>query len=64
MDGDLEYHNDSFSAGIAYGVLFPLAAMDHPADNPDAGGAGFGYGENAGDAETAQTIQMRLMLQF
>ncbi len=65
MDGDLEYHNDGFSAGIAYGVLFPLGAMDHPQDNELAGGPGFQYGEgNIGDAETAQTIQMRLMLQF
>lgn len=59
MDGDLEYHNDGFSAGIAYGVLFPLSAMDHPS------AAAFDYGDdNQGDAETAQTIQMRLMLQF
>jgi uncharacterized protein (TIGR04551 family) len=64
MDGDFEYHNDGFSAGIAYGVLFPLAAMDHPVGSS---GPGFSYGttdENAGDAETAQTIQMRLMLKF
>lgn len=58
MDGDFEYHNDGFSAGIAYGVLFPLSAMDHP------GAERFGYQDNAGDAETAQTIQMRLMLKF
>jgi uncharacterized protein (TIGR04551 family) len=65
MDGDLEYHNDGFSAGIAYGVLFPLGAMDHPQDSTGAGGPGFQYGTgNQGDAETAQTIQMRLMLQF
>ncbi len=64
MDGDVEYHNDGFSAGMAYGVLFPLGAMDHPADS-GGGGTGFGYGpQNTGDAETAQTIQFRLMLQF
>jgi len=50
---------------MAYGVLFPLSAMDHPEDDPDGGGPGFGYGEdNLGDAETAQTIQFRLVLQF
>lgn len=67
LDGDLEYHNDGFSAGFAYGVLFPLGAMNHPADSATgaAGGPGFGYAENnLGDADTAQTIQMRLMLQF
>jgi uncharacterized protein (TIGR04551 family) len=64
MNGDLGYHNDGFSAGIAYGVLFPLGALDHPTDNDAAGGPGFGYQNNVGDAETAQTIQMRLMLQF
>jgi len=64
FDGDVEYHNDGFSAGIAYGVLFPLGAMDHPDSVPEiTGGPGFNYGD-VDDAETAQTIQMRLMLQF
>jgi uncharacterized protein (TIGR04551 family) len=64
FDGDVEYHNDGFSAGIAYGVLFPLGAMDHPPTVPETqGGPGFNYGD-VDDAETAQTIQMRLMLQF
>jgi len=65
MDGDLGYHNNGFSAGVAYGVLFPLGAMDHPVDAGDSGGTGFMYGEgNIKGAETAQTIQFRLMLQF
>ena len=64
FDADVEYHNDGFSAGIAYGVLFPLGAMDHPEAIPElTGGPGFNYGD-VDDAETAQTIQMRLMLQF
>ncbi len=64
FDADVEYHNDGFSAGIAYGVLFPLGAMDHPESVPElTGGPGFNYGD-VDDAETAQTIQMRLMLQF
>ena len=64
FDADVEYHNDGFSAGMAYGVLFPLGAMDHPQDFLNQGGAGFGYGSNAGDAKAAQTIQMRMMLKF
>lgn len=64
LDADLGYHSGGFFAGISYGVLFPLSALDHPADAADQGGPGFGYGLNVGDAETAQTIQTRLMLQF
>ncbi len=67
LDGDLEYHNDSFSAGMAYGILFPLAALDHPVSSSTSGGPGFSYGstsDNAGDAQTAQTIQFRLLLKF
>jgi len=64
LDGDLGYHNDKegFFAGISYGVLFPLAAMDHPdtlyLNRPDANTT------DAGSASTAQTIQMRLVLKF
>jgi hypothetical protein len=65
LDGDFGYHHEGFFAGIAYGVLFPLSALDHPTDDPSGGsGPGFGYGDNDGDAEAAQTIQTRLMLQF
>ncbi|HTM18868.1 MAG TPA: TIGR04551 family protein [Kofleriaceae bacterium] len=54
FDGDLGYENEGFFAGIAYGVLFPLSAMNHSADL---------FGEFA-DAGTAHTIQSRLVLQF
>ena len=54
FDGDLGYENEGFFAGIAYGVLFPLSAMNHSEDL-------FGA---AADAGTAHTIQTRLMLQF
>lgn len=64
LDGDLGYENDGFFAGISYGVLFPMGAMDHPVDVANEGGPGFGYDTNSGDAETAQTIQTRLVLQF
>jgi uncharacterized protein (TIGR04551 family) len=63
FDGDLGYHHEGFSAGIAYGVLFPLGALDHPAG--DQGGADFGFPlGNQGDAGTAHTIQSRLVLKF
>jgi uncharacterized protein (TIGR04551 family) len=65
FDTDLAYTAPSgFSAGLAYGVLFPLSAMNHPYDDPAISGPGFGYGTNAGDADNAHTIQMRLGLTF
>ncbi|MCB9562122.1 MAG: TIGR04551 family protein [Kofleriaceae bacterium] len=64
FDGDLGYTaTNGFSAGIAYGVLFPLSAMNHPED--PSTGSGFGYGAgNTGDAGNAHTIQFRLGLSF
>ncbi len=64
FDGDIGYENEGFFAGISYGILFPLGAMNHPVDLSGQGGPGFGYGVNAGDAGNAQTIQSRLVLQF
>jgi uncharacterized protein (TIGR04551 family) len=68
LDTDLGYdgHN-GFFAGVSYGVLFPLAAMDHPSDDDLNGGPGFDYPtdpNNVGDAGNAHTIQFRLALQF
>jgi uncharacterized protein (TIGR04551 family) len=56
LDADLGYHNNGFFAGLAYGVLFPMSALDHP---PGAFPA-----ENVGKAETAQTFQARAVLKF
>jgi uncharacterized protein (TIGR04551 family) len=57
FDGDVGYENEGFFAGLSAGVLFPLGAMDHPAE--------LGYtGDNAGDAGNAWTVQSRLALQF
>src|SRR5262249_5827304 len=65
FDGDLGYQSPSFFAGFAYGVLFPLGAMAHPADDPNATGPGCGYdASNQGDGGTAHTIQMRLVVKF
>ena len=59
VDGDLGYRNveEGFFAGVSYGILFPLGAMDHPeALFPAAG--------ESGAATTAQTFQTRLVLKF
>jgi uncharacterized protein (TIGR04551 family) len=63
LDGDLGYENrdEGFFLGISYGVLFPLGALDRPAGTPDMN---LGFGESAGDAGTAQTVQTRMMLKF
>jgi uncharacterized protein (TIGR04551 family) len=65
LDGDLGYHNEDegFFAGISYGVLFPLDAMDHPSDTRPDGSPLFSL-EEQGDASTAQTIQIRAVVQF
>jgi uncharacterized protein (TIGR04551 family) len=64
FDGDLGYQSSAFFAGFSYGALFPLGAMAHPSGT-DAGGTGFAYdAANQGDAETAHTIQMRLVVKF
>jgi uncharacterized protein (TIGR04551 family) len=66
IDVDLGYHDDTrgFYAGFAYGVLFPMSGLDHPADDTSAGGPGFGYDTNVGEMATAQTIQLRMALKF
>lgn len=67
FDADLGYSSGGFQAGIAYGVLFPLGAMDHPTNDAGAGGPGFPFGtnqENAGTAGNAHTFQLRLGVEF
>ena len=64
FDADLGYSNNGFHAGIAYGVLFPLGAMDHPVGNGSGPGYPWTLETNSGDAGNAHTIQMRLALQF
>ncbi|HLL25894.1 MAG TPA: hypothetical protein VK427_27335, partial [Kofleriaceae bacterium] len=59
FNADIGYSSAGFYAGVAYGVLFPFAALNHPA------GTSFGFApENQGDAGTSHAIQMRLMLKF
>lgn len=65
LNGEAGYRSGGFQAGLAYGVLFPLAALSHPEDSDTEGGPGFGYGAgNVGDAETAHNIQARVVLSF
>jgi len=65
FDSDLGYASGGLFVGVSYGVLFPLAAMNHPADDTTTGTSlGFGTGTNSGNAETAHTIQSRLVLAF
>ena len=65
LNGDIGYQGESFFAGIAYGVLFPMDALHHPEDTANAGGPGFGYGEgNTGKAKISQTFQTRLGIRF
>jgi uncharacterized protein (TIGR04551 family) len=64
LDGDLSYSSNGFQAGLAYGMFLPLAAMNHPEDTMGSGGTGFDYGDNAGDAGNAHTIQARFAVEF
>jgi hypothetical protein len=56
--------------GISYGVLFPLGAMAHNANDATVQGPGYPWGTdangtpNTGDPGTAHTIQSRLVLMF
>jgi len=70
FNGELGYNSNGLFVGIAYGVLFPLGAMNHPADDLTTGKI-YGYGmdmasglNNVGSAETAHTIQTRFVLGF
>lgn len=70
FDADLGFTSGAFHAGMAYGVFFPLSAMNHPAD--ELGGSGFTYDDvpdaetfpNVGDAGNAHTFQLRLVVKF
>lgn len=61
FDAEVGYTSGGFFAGISYGVLFPLAGLDHPGTSA----AGFTFDEtNVGDAGTSHAIQSRLVLSF
>jgi hypothetical protein len=63
FNADVGYTAGGFYGGIAYGVLFPFGALSHPE------ALGFGTdlatgASNVGDASTAHTIQLKLVLTF
>ena len=66
LNADVGYESEVFHAGLAYGVLFPLSALNHPStlreQNVPLGPLEFE--NNAGDAGAAQTLQLRLLLRF
>ncbi|MBK9030488.1 MAG: TIGR04551 family protein [Myxococcales bacterium] len=67
FDTDLGYDAGGFHMGLAYGVLFPLSAMDHPVDTDtdETTGAPFGSNnQNAGVSSNAHTFQFRLGIEF
>jgi len=64
LDADLSYSSNGFTAGLAYGLYLPLAAMNHPDDSSSVGGTGFNYGANDGDAGNAHSIQARFSVEF
>lgn len=69
FNGDIGYKSGGLYIGVAYGVLFPFAAMSHPDDDdantPARWGTDVTGASNAGDSPgTAHTIQSRLVLSF
>ena len=70
FNADVSYSKGAFTGGLAYGVFFPMSAMNHTPNSGFDEGPGFEFGagnlgaDGTGDATTAQTIQARLMLQF
>jgi len=71
FDGDLGYSSGGLFVGLSYGILFPFAALNHPAADPNDPTQTLGYGtdtvtgeSNVRDAETAHVIQSRIVLSF
>ena len=71
FNAELGYSSGGLHVSLAYGVLFPFGAMNHPADDPFDQTQRFGYGtdpvsglSNVKNADTAHTIQARAVLAF
>ena len=65
FDADISYQANGFTVGGAYGVLFPLGAMSHPAGLLEDDNSGDEiFSGNSGDASNAHTIQLRLSVEF
>jgi uncharacterized protein (TIGR04551 family) len=66
FNADVGYSSGGMNIGVAYGVLFPLGAMNHPQDT-DNQKFGYTVGDdvsNAKDASTAHTLQLHFTLAF
>jgi uncharacterized protein (TIGR04551 family) len=70
---DLGYNSGGLFVGVSYGVLFPFAALNHPADTTTIDGNVQKYGfadpldptnPNVKDAETSHMVQSRIVLAF
>lgn len=63
LDLDIFYRNleEKFFAGLQYGVMFPLGALDRPRE---LDGETFFSEATAADAEIAHTVQARLIVKF
>jgi uncharacterized protein (TIGR04551 family) len=65
LNGDVGYEGQSFFAGLSYGLLFPLAGLDHPAGPEGVNPSPFVFaGDNIGQAGNAHAIQARFVLRF
>jgi uncharacterized protein (TIGR04551 family) len=73
FNADLGYTAGGLFVGLSYGVLFPFAALNHPADTTTINGPqNFGFTDpmnpsdlsNVKDAEASHTIQSRIVLAF
>jgi len=66
LDLDIFYRNieEKFSAGLAYGVMFPLGALDRPRDGLVNGQTRFLFGDAEANAGIAHTLQARLQVHF
>lgn len=66
LDLDIFYRNveEKFFAGLAYGVMFPLGALDRP-ESAVANGQRYNlFGSFSADAEVAHTLQARMIVKF
>jgi uncharacterized protein (TIGR04551 family) len=68
FNADIGYRTGGLYFSIAYGVLFPFGALNHPV--AQQAGASFGFindgmgNDNTGEAGTSHVIQSRLVLTF
>jgi uncharacterized protein (TIGR04551 family) len=69
FDGELGYTSGGIHVALAYGILLPMSAMNHPAElgsttAGDYGGPANSTVTNVGNADTAHIITSRFVLAF